>query len=91
MHPSFIYEIVFLLACLWAMHRWGHRFSQPGSLFVVFLTAYSLFRFFIEFTRGNTVNSWGLTGSQVFLLLVFPLMLWRLRTYLRAHRLGSVV
>ena len=83
MHPSFLYEIAFLVLCLWLMRKYRHIFSAPGSLFIAFLATYSVFRFFIEFTRGNTVNSWGLTGSQVFLLVVLPLILWRLRAGLR--------
>ena len=79
MHPSFVYEIVFLLVSLWLMRRYRHIFTTPGSLFIAFLATYSVFRFLIEFTRGNSVNSWGLTGSQVFLLVVSPLILWRLR------------
>lgn len=83
MHPSFVYEIVFLIGCVVLMRRLGHRFSAPGSMFLAFLAVYSVFRFLVEFTRGNTVNSWGLTGSQVFLLVVSPLILWRLRVNLR--------
>ena len=83
MHPSFLYEIVFLLLCLWLMHTHGRLLSAPGSLFIAFLAVYAVFRFFIEFTRGNSVNAWGLTGSQVFLLVVSPLILWRLWAVLR--------
>ena len=86
MHPSFVYEIVFLIICVYAMRRWGSLFEAPGSLFLAFLAAYSCFRFFVEFTRENPVNSWGLTGSQVFLLTMSPVILWRLITMLRSNR-----
>lgn len=93
MHPSFLYEIAFLVLCAAAMRRGSVRFSEPGALFIVFLAAYSAFRFVVEFTRGNTVNSWGLTGSQVFLLVMLPPILWRVNAIVRSgsHRaaLGS--
>ena len=85
MHPSIAYEILFLVLSYFAMRRWGHRFSVPGSLFVAFLTVYAFFRFFVEFTRANPLNSWGLSGSQTFLLFVFPLLVWRLITALRSN------
>jgi prolipoprotein diacylglyceryltransferase len=89
MHPSFIYEIVFLLLCAYAMRRWGARMIVPGSLFLAFLSAYSGFRFLVEFTRVNPVNSWGLTGSQVFLIVMSPPIVWRLRAMLWGNRVAD--
>lgn len=74
LHPSFLYEIVFLLA-LYAALRWMRdRVTVPGELFKVFLLAYGTVRFGIEFVRGGDVFFLGLTGSQVFLLFTMPFL-----------------
>jgi prolipoprotein diacylglyceryltransferase len=74
MHPSFLYEIAFLLA-LFAALRWLRpRVAVQGELFKVFLLAYGVFRFSVEFVRGNETFLWGLSGSQVFLLCTLPLL-----------------
>ncbi len=39
-----------------------------GELFKVYLLAYAVFRFLIEFVRGNEVVWAGLTRSQLFLI-----------------------
>lgn len=75
MHPSFLYEIAFLVG-LFLFLRWLRpRVGVPGELFKVFLLAYGLFRFSIEFVRGNETFLWGLSGSQIFLLCTMPLLL----------------
>ena len=73
MHPSFLYEIVFLLA-LFAVLLWlrPRVAVVPDDLFKIFLVAYGTGRFLLEFVRGNEVFAWGLTGSQIFLLLTLP-------------------
>jgi prolipoprotein diacylglyceryltransferase len=56
------------------------RITGPGELFVLFLAAYAAFRFGVEFTRANPPDLWGLTRSQVFLLVLSPLLalrVWR--------------
>ncbi len=75
LHPSFLYEIVFLLA-LFAMLRWLRpRMPVEGELFKVFLVAYGTFRFFVEFVRGNEVMWNGLSGTQLFLIPSVSLLL----------------
>jgi prolipoprotein diacylglyceryltransferase len=74
MHPSFLYEIGFLLA-LFGLLRWLRpRVRVEGDLFKIFLVVYGTFRFFVEFVRGNETFALGLSGSQVFLLLTLPLL-----------------
>jgi phosphatidylglycerol:prolipoprotein diacylglycerol transferase len=74
MHPSFLYEIAFLLG-LFAVLRWlGPRIRVQGDLFKIFLLAYGVFRFFVEYVRGNETFALGLSGSQVFLLGTLPLL-----------------
>jgi len=39
-----------------------------GDLFKIYLLTYAVFRFFVEFVRGNVVVWHGLSGSQLFLI-----------------------
>lgn len=75
MHPAFLYEIMFLLA-LFAFLRWVRaRVMVPGETFKVFLLAYGLFRFAVEFVRENPRFAFGLSGSQVFLAFTLPILI----------------
>ncbi|MFT4259751.1 prolipoprotein diacylglyceryl transferase [Microbacterium sp.] len=62
LHPSFVYEIVFhavAFALLWFWLR--HRGIRPGETLTLYIAGYALFRFFVEFVRGNDVAGLGLT------------------------------
>lgn len=69
MHPSFLYEIGFHLTAFIVLRRLRHDRSNDGKLFVGYVGAYALCRFFLEFVRGNPTLWWGLSGSQVFLMM----------------------
>lgn len=74
MHPSFLYESLFLLG-VFAVLWWARdRLPIEGLAFKLFLLAYGLFRFGVEFVRGNEVMAGGLTGSQIFLLITLPIL-----------------
>ena len=68
LHPSFVYEIAFHFAMLAVLLRLRRRPDLQGELFKVYLLAYAIFRFLIEFVRGNEVVWAGLTRSQLFLI-----------------------
>ena len=53
------------------------RLADPADLLVGYLTAYALFRLWVETTRTNGVLALGLTGSQWVVLLALPLLLAR--------------
>ena len=55
-----------MFVVLWWWLRW--RPSLKDQLFKIYLLAYALFRFLVEFVRGNAVVWHGLTGSQIFLI-----------------------
>jgi len=61
-------------ALIW---RFRDRLAKPAGLFTLYLGAYAVFRFLVEFVRGNEVAWAGLTRPQLFLLVVLPLLLWR--------------
>jgi phosphatidylglycerol:prolipoprotein diacylglycerol transferase len=79
LHPSFAYEIVFHLAAFALMWRFRDRLPRPGDLFICYVTSYALFRFGVEFVRGNEVILLGMSRPQWFLLVILPLLLWRMQ------------
>lgn len=74
MHPSFLYEGAFLALLSWCLFRFVRRNAYPaswmveGDLFKLFLLVYAVFRFFVEFVRGNAVMGFGMSGSQLMVL-----------------------
>ncbi|MFT4229295.1 MAG: prolipoprotein diacylglyceryl transferase [Microbacterium sp.] len=79
LHPSFVYEIVFHAAAFAALWCWlRHRPIAAGETLTLYVAAYGVFRFFVEFVRGNDVAWLGLTRPQLFLLVTVPLLLARI-------------
>ncbi|MHC2999130.1 diacylglyceryl transferase [Microbacterium sp. HJ5] len=79
LHPSFVYEIVFQLAAFLALWLWlRHRPVAPGELLTIYIAAYGMFRFLVEFVRGNEIAWLGMTRPQLFLIVTIPLLLTRL-------------
>jgi len=79
LHPSFAYEIVFHLLAFGLLWFWlRHRPLPPGESFVWYVAAYGVFRFAVEFVRGNEVVWEGLTRPQLFLMVTVPLVLARI-------------
>lgn len=74
MHPSFLYEIVFL-AVTFVVLWWGRDRLAAGMSFKLFLLGYGVFRFAVEFVRGNPEMAIGLSGSQIFLMVTIPLLI----------------
>ncbi len=75
MHPSFLYEVAFhsvAFAVLW----WTRDRLPDGESFKLYLLAYGIFRFGVEFVRGNPEMALGLSGSQLFLLVTMPLLIY---------------
>ena len=68
MHPSFVYEIIFQLAAFAVLLWLRPRIDRPGELFVIYVAAYAVFRFFVEFVRANDVVWLELTRPQWFLI-----------------------
>jgi phosphatidylglycerol---prolipoprotein diacylglyceryl transferase len=69
LHPSFLYEIAFhLVMFVLLLSYFRPRVRVDGDLFKIYLLAYAVFRFFVEFVRGNIVIWHGMSGSQLFLI-----------------------
>lgn len=68
MHPSYAYEIVFHAGMV-ALLRWmAPLVPVRGDLFKFYLFSYAVFRFVVEFVRGNPAVWMGLSLSQLFLV-----------------------
>ncbi len=79
LHPSFVYEIAFHAAAFALLWLWlRHRDIAPGETLTLYIAAYGIFRFFVEFVRGNDIAWMGLTRPQLFLLVTIPLLLARI-------------
>lgn len=74
MHPSFLYEIGFLVVAFVVLWLGRDRLAVEGMSFKLFLLGYGVFRFGVEFVRGNPELAFGLTGSQLFLLVTVPIL-----------------
>ncbi len=82
MHPSFVYEIIFHLLAFAGLWWLRPRVVVKGELLKIYLLAYAIFRFGVEFVRGNQVLALGLSRSQFFLIpsvLLLALHFWRQR------------
>jgi phosphatidylglycerol---prolipoprotein diacylglyceryl transferase len=76
MHPSMIYEIIFHLIALFLIYRYRNRVYVKGETLKIYLLASAVFRFGVEFVRGNTEQLFGLTGPQVVLIPLTALLLF---------------
>jgi prolipoprotein diacylglyceryltransferase len=88
-HPSFLYEAVFLVGLAVALVWLRSRLTEPADIFPLFLLAYALFRFGVEFVRGNPEMMLGLTGTQLFVLPAATLLAVTLRRRLRPRGASS--
>lgn len=75
MHPSFLYEIAFHLVMFPILRRLVGLVPVRGDVFKLYLLAYGVFRFAVEFVRGNPQVAFGLSFSQLFLVPATLLLL----------------
>ncbi|MDY6995359.1 MAG: prolipoprotein diacylglyceryl transferase [Actinomycetota bacterium] len=78
MHPSFLYEIAFQLLAFAVLVALRNRIGRPGELFVLYVAAYAVFRFLVEFVRANETVWLDLTRPQWFLLFSMAVISARL-------------
>ena len=82
-YPTQLYEIVFLLIVFGVLLWLRGRFKPEGSLFLIYLGLYSLWRVGIDFMREGTSFLFGLHQAQVIgiivLLIAIPLLALRTR------------
>jgi phosphatidylglycerol:prolipoprotein diacylglycerol transferase len=82
-HPTQPYEIIFLLIVFGVLYWLRKRFQPEGSLFLIYLSLYSLWRLGLGFLRDGTDFLFGLQQAQVVgivvLLFAIPILVLRTR------------
>ncbi len=82
-HPTQVYEIIYLLIVFAVLFSLRWRFKPDGSLFLIYLSLYSLWRLGIDFLREGTPFLFGLHQAQIIGLIVLaiavPLLAYRTR------------
>ncbi len=83
LHPTQPYEIIYNLIVFAVLLKLRGRFKPDGSLFLIYLSLYSLWRVGIDFLREGTSFLFGLHQAQVIGLIVLaiaiPLLAYRTR------------
>lgn len=69
-HPTQVYEIIFLMILFGVLLVLKDRLKPEGSLFLVYLGGYSLWRFSVGFIREGTDFLFGLHQAQVIGIIV---------------------
>ena len=83
LHPTQIYELIFCLVVFAVLLKLKGRFKPDGSIFLIYLSLYSLWRIGIDFLRDGTPFLFGLHQAQVIAIIVLaitiPLLVYRTR------------
>ena len=93
LRPVQLYEAAGCLLLFLLLHRLARRGWKGEALLLVYLAAYALFRFALEFLRGDAARGmWGVFSTSQLLALVtlaavLPLLIRHLRTYGKQPRL----
>jgi len=69
-HPTTVYEIIYLLIIFGVLLKLKGRFKPDGSLFLIYLGLYSLWRISSDFLREGTPFLFGLHQAQVISIIV---------------------
>ena len=82
-HPTTVYELIYNLLVFAVLLKLRGRFKPNGSLFLIYLSLYSLWRVGSDFLREGTPFLFGLHQAQVIALIVLaiavPLLAYRTR------------
>ncbi len=91
MHPSMLYEIGFHAVAFGLIVTRGPLLPIRGDTLKAYLLAYGIFRFGVEFVRGNEVQAIGLTGPQIVLIPLIGLLVIHFvrRLHAGAYRLPT--
>ena len=77
-HPTQVYEIIALLIIFGILLKLKGRFKPDGSLFLIYLGLYSLWRFGVSFLRAGTPFLFGLHQAQVIAIIVLAITVFLL-------------
>jgi len=82
-HPTQVYEIIYNLIALGILLSLRNKLKPDGSLYLIYLSLYSVWRVGVGFLRDGVPFLFGLHQAQVIaiivLLICLPLLIWRTR------------
>ena len=82
-HPTTIYELIYNLIVFVVLLKLRRRFKPDGSLFLIYLSLYSVWRLATDFLRTGTPFLFGLHQAQVIGIIVLaitvPLLILKTR------------
>ena len=81
-----LYEIAFNVIAVVVIVRYRDRVTVPGDGLRLYLLAAGVFRFLVEFVRGNEPQALGLTGPQWVLIPLIGLLILH---FVRQWRRGA--
>ncbi len=73
-HPTQVYEIIYLLIIFGVVLKLSDRLKPDGSLFLVYLSLYSLWRVGIDFLRDGAPFLFGLHQAQVIAIITLAVV-----------------
>jgi phosphatidylglycerol:prolipoprotein diacylglycerol transferase len=83
LHPTQPYELIFCLIVFAVLLKLRGRLKPDGSIFLIYLSLYSLWRIGIDFLREGTPFIFGLDQAQVIAIIILaitiPLLVYRTR------------
>ncbi len=88
-HPTTVYEIIYGLILIAVLSKLRGRFKPDGSLFLIYLSLYSLWRLGTDFLRVGTPFLFDLHQAQVVALIVLAITIPMLAYRTRWVRAGS--
>ncbi len=88
-HPTQVYEIIFCLIVFGVLFKLRGRLKPEGSLFLIYLSLYSLWRIGIDFLREGTYFLFDLHQAQVIAIIVLaitiPMLAYRRTRWVKAE------
>jgi len=72
-HPTTVYEIIWNLLVFGVLLKLRGRFKPDGSLFLIYLSLYSVYRLGTDFLRVGTPFLFGLHQAQVIAIIVLAI------------------
>jgi phosphatidylglycerol:prolipoprotein diacylglycerol transferase len=93
-HPTQIYEIIYNLIIFGVLLLLRNRLKPDGSLFLVYLLAYSIWRIGIDFIRDSEAVLFGLHAAQVLGIVIaaitLGMLIWKTRWVKKGEEIGFV-
>ncbi len=74
-HPTQVYEIIYLVIVFGVAHLLKDKLKPDGSIFLIYLSLYSLWRLGIDFLRDGTPFLFGLHQAQVIAIMVLAIVI----------------